>query len=171
MSSQRSFTRNHHNQMSSLKNVLKISTISILAIQVNFLSYKSSKLTAFCSRITGVNLGAQQGCFISRSANVVQKRDTCNHFICEAKQACRIKTTTGTEASKSSTNPCHTPVLHKASTLSCTPQLQSVVDRARALKPVPDLDESTGYEWKPNRSNLTLSFKRYWADNARETMV
>ena len=86
--------------------------------------------------------------------------DHCRHFTCKADQPCRLRSNP-----ESATNG-----YQSATKLNCSPQLQKVVNRARTIKQLPNHAEKTEYDWKPNRTNLTLNFHRLY-DESRETMV
>jgi hypothetical protein len=103
------------------------------------------------------------------SHNSVQPTDPCSHFIYKADQPCRLKS--NTESTKTTFPPCYTNTFtngYKSATkLNCSPQLQKVVNRARAIKQLPN---PTEYDWKPSRTKLTLNFQGLY-DESRETMV
>ena len=104
--------------------------------------------------------------------NSVQPPDHCRHFTCKADQSCRLKS--NTESANTTFPPCYTNTFsngcQSATKLSCSPQLQKVVNRARTIKQLPNHAEKTEYDWKPRRTNLTLNFHLLY-DESRETMV
>ena len=109
---------------------------------------------------------------IDYSHNSVQPPDHCRHFTCKADQSCRLKS--NTESANTTFPPCYTNTFsngcQSATKLSCSPQLQKVVNRARTIKQLPNHAEKTEYDWKLRRTNLTLNFHLLY-DESRETMV
>ena len=103
--------------------------------------------------------------------NAIQNTNNCNYFVFGANQPSKTKDDTGTQWTKSTNYPNQTGVVQNTSKLSCSPQLQAVVDRARAIKQSPGQHENAVYQWKPNRNNLTLNFHGYGPDINGERLV
>ena len=104
--------------------------------------------------------------------NSVQPTDHCRHFIFKADQPCRLKS--NTEAADTTFPPYYTNTFtngcQSSTKLNCSPQLQKVVNRARAINQLPNHTGTTEYDWKPSRTNLTLNFQVLY-DESKETMV
>ena len=83
--------------------------------------------------------------------------NNCNHFIYGANQPSRTKDDTGPQWTKSNNYANQTGVVQNTSKLRCSPQLQAVVDRAKAIQGSPDQHENAGNA-KQKQSQVKLSW-------------